>query len=154
MDDLLFRQAMGTFSTGVTVISTEVDAKTHGMTANAFMSVSLDPKLVAVSVDHQASIYEEIRTARRYAVSILDDSQEEISKTFANQIRGKEQFAFATFRDLPVIPDALVHLACDVVQEIAAGDHTIFIGEVKDIEVNEEEGRPLLYYRGAYQALQ
>ena len=138
MDDLQFRQAMGKFSTGVTILSTD-DGKPHGMTANAFMSVSMNPKLVAVSVDHKTDMYEKILNAKKYAVSILDTSQAELSKTFAKQLPGKEQFAFTTFHHLPVVPDALVHLACDVVQEVKAGDHTIFIGEVKDIEMKDEE---------------
>ena len=154
MDDLLFRQAMGKFSSGVTILSTENDGKPHGMTANAFMSVSKNPKLVAVSVDHKTDMYEKILKAKKYAVSILDTSQAEISKTFAKQLPGKEQFAFATFHSLPIVPDALVHLACDVVQEVEAGDHTIFIGEVKDIRMKDEENEePLIYYRSKYRNL-
>ncbi|QQK75499.1 flavin reductase [Salicibibacter cibarius] len=155
MDDLQFRQAMGKFSTGVTILTTEHDGKPHGMTANAFMSVSMNPKLVAVSVDHKTDMYEKILNAKKYAVSILDTAQAELSKTFAKQLPGKEQFAFTTFHSLPIVPDALVHLACDVVQEVKAGDHTIFIGEVKDIQTKDEENEePLVYYRSKYHTLQ
>ncbi|AXF57588.1 flavin reductase family protein [Salicibibacter kimchii] len=151
MDDLQFRQAMGKFSTGVTILSTEHDGKPHGMTANAFMSVSMNPKLVAVSVDHKTNMYEKMLNAKKYAVSILDTSQAELSKTFAKQLPGKEQFAFRTFHYLPVVPDALVHLACDVVQEVKAGDHTIFIGEVKDVRIKDDENEdPLVYYRSNF----
>ncbi|SDI99450.1 flavin reductase family protein [Natribacillus halophilus] len=154
MEDIEFRQAMGKFSTGITIITTEDDGKPHGMTANAFMSVSMDPKLVAISVDHKTNMYEKMINAKKYAVSILETSQEDISRLFAKQMAGKENFHFSTFHNLPVIPGALVHLACDVVQEVKAGDHTIFIGEVKDLAMeHQEEKEPLLYYRGHYNAL-
>lgn len=85
MDDRTFRNAMGRFATGVTIVTTQVGDDTHGMTANAFMSVSLDPKLVTISIDHNARMYERIKASGQFAVSILTDEQKEVSMHFAGQ---------------------------------------------------------------------
>ncbi|GAK03806.1 nitrilotriacetate monooxygenase component B [Geomicrobium sp. JCM 19037] len=154
MDDHLFRRAMANFTTGITVVTTENNREIHGMTANAFMSISLEPKLIAISVDHRTNMYKKITQSKRFAVNILDTSQEDISKLFANQVPGKEQFAFADFNGYPVIPEAMVQLLCTTYDEVEAGDHTIFIGEVQNMQLNDKDVEdPLVYYRGAYRSL-
>ncbi|PZX08013.1 flavin reductase (DIM6/NTAB) family NADH-FMN oxidoreductase RutF [Psychrobacillus insolitus] len=151
MEDRLFRDAMGKFSTGVTVITTEFENAPHGMTANAFMSVSLDPKLVVVSIGHKARFLEKIKTSRKFAVNILADNQKEYSMTFAGQIKDEIDIKFETLAGLPVLPGALAQVSCEVVSEYVEGDHTLFIGKVLDIKL--EEGNPLLFFGGRYHQL-
>ena len=91
MDDRQFRQAMGKFATGVTVITTEVEGEVHGMTANAFMSVSLNPKLVVISIGERAQMLEKIKNSKKFAVNILSGEQQEYSMLFAGQIKEKRQ---------------------------------------------------------------
>src|SRR3954463_1392190 len=87
MDDRQFRTAMGKFATGVTVIATDVDGDVHGMTANAFMSVSLDPKLVVISIGEKARILEKIKQSKTFSVNILAADQQELSMIFAGQLK-------------------------------------------------------------------
>ncbi len=148
MDDRIFRQAMGRFATGITVITTEVDGQVHGMTANAFMSVSLDPKLVLVSIDKKAQMHMKIRQTKKYAVSILGEDQQQYSMIFAGQVKEHEEVSFTRLNDQPVLDEALLTLTCDVHQIHEAGDHLLFIGKVTAMESNE--GKPLLFYNGQY----
>lgn len=152
MEDRLFRDAMGKFATGVTVITTEFENTPHGMTANAFMSVSLDPKLVVVSIGHKARFLEKIKTSQKFAVNILADTQKEYSKIFAGQIKENIDITFDVLAGLPVLPGALAQVSCEVVSEYVEGDHTLFIGRVLDIKL--EEGNPLLFFGGQYHQLE
>lgn len=148
MDDRMFRTAMGKFATGVTVIASEVDGQVHGMTANAFMSVSLDPKLILISIDKRAKMNEVIQKANKFTVNILSGDQKEMSMIFAGQIKENKHIEFETFEDLPVIENSLVSLACNVYQAHEAGDHTLYVGEV--INLNVQDGEPLAFYEGKY----
>ncbi len=151
MDDRQFRQAMGNFATGVTVITTEIDGQEHGMTANAFMSVSLDPKLVVISIGEKAQMLEKIKKSKKFAVNILADTQQEYSMLFAGQIKEERKVNFETLAGLPVLPGAIAQVACEVVNEHFEGDHTLFIGKVLDIKVEEKD--PLMFFRGKYRSL-
>ncbi|KKK36462.1 flavin reductase [Mesobacillus campisalis] len=151
MDNRLFRDAMGKFATGVTVILTETDGDPHGMTANAFMSVSLDPKLVVISIKENARMLSKIQESKKFSVNILAAQQEDISMIFAGQLKD-QQVSFGRLADMPVIPDALAQVACEVSAEYVEGDHTLFIGRVKDIKL--EDGNPLLYFAGRYRNLE
>ncbi|MCM3568066.1 flavin reductase family protein [Neobacillus mesonae] len=151
MDDRQFRQAMGKFATGVTVITTEVDGEAHGMTANAFMSVSLVPKLIVISVGERAQMLEKIKQSKKFAVNILSGEQQEYSMLFAGQIKEKREVNFDRLADLPVLTGAIAQVACEVVNEHVEGDHTLFIGKVIDLQVEEEE--PLLFFNGKYRSL-
>jgi flavin reductase (DIM6/NTAB) family NADH-FMN oxidoreductase RutF len=152
MDDRLFRNAMGRFATGITVITTEMENEIHGMTANAFMSVSLNPKLVLVSIANKAKMCNYIRQTQKYAVSFLTADQQEISMQFAGQIKEERSYEFARFHQMPVIKEALCALTCNVVAEHEAGDHTLFIGEVTEIDI--KEGDPLLFFQGKYRHME
>ncbi|UOQ45897.1 flavin reductase family protein [Halobacillus salinarum] len=148
MDDRMFRTAMGKFATGVTVIASEVEGQVHGMTANAFMSVSLDPKLVLISIDKKAKMNEVIHKANKFTVNILSGEQQEMSMIFAGQIKENKHVEFETFEGLPVIENSLVSLACSVYQSHEAGDHTLYVGEV--LNLNVKDGEPLAFYEGKY----
>lgn len=151
MEDRKFRNAMGKFATGVTVITTEVDGITHGMTANAFMSVSLNPKLIVVSIGEKASMLEKIKSSGKYAVNVLSAQQQELSMNFAGQMKESLDVQFDSLNGFPVLPGAIVQVVCDVVSEYTEGDHTLFIGKVLDLHVEDHE--PLLYYNGGYRSL-
>jgi flavin reductase (DIM6/NTAB) family NADH-FMN oxidoreductase RutF len=150
-----FRSALGRFSSGVTVITVESPAgDTHGMTASSFCSVSLRPPLVLVCVDHLAETYLHIRECGRFGVSILMEDQEALSEFFADPERNPDAARRLDIRysqmksGVPVVANTLANLDCTVVQSHAAGDHTIFVAEVKEVIV--AEGAPLLYFRGRY----
>lgn len=151
MDDRQFRQAMGKFATGVTVITTEVEGEEHGMTANAFMSVSLNPKLVVISIGERAQMIEKIKTSKKFAVNILSEEQQEYSMLFAGQIKEKREINFDYLGGLPVLTGAIAQVACEVVTEHVEGDHTLFIGKVIDFKV--EDGEPLMFFNGQYRSL-
>jgi|GEM_PF-698099 len=126
MDDRLFRNAMGKFATGVTVISTEHNGDIHGMTANAFMSISLNPKLVLISIGEKAKMLEKIQQSKKYAVNILSHDQQVLSMNFAGQLEKPVDVQFEQLGGLPVIKDALAQISCQVVNEVQAGDHCPF----------------------------
>ena len=151
MDDRTFRRAMGKFATGVTVITTEIAGEVHGMTANAFMSVSLDPKLVVISIGEKAQMLDKIKNSKKFAVNILAANQQELSMIFAGQIKEKREVSFENLGGLPVLEGAVAQVACEVVNEHVEGDHTLFIGKVIDIHLEEEE--PLLFFNGQYRSL-
>jgi flavin reductase (DIM6/NTAB) family NADH-FMN oxidoreductase RutF len=148
MDDRTFRNAMGKFATGVTVITTDVDGKAHGMTANAFMSLSLNPRLVLISIGEKAKMLDKINESGKFAVNILSEKQQEVSMLFAGQIKEERVAEFDHLNEVSVIKDALANIVCHVYGKQVAGDHTIFIGEVEDIILNE--GTPLTFFEGKY----
>jgi flavin reductase (DIM6/NTAB) family NADH-FMN oxidoreductase RutF len=150
-----FRLALGQFATGVTVITAErAPGRVHGMTANSFTSVSLDPLLVLVCVSQAAQLLPMIERQKRFGVNILKDSQRPISEYFARaeeNVESEKRLGIRyrwTDSGIPLLEDALVHLACKVVDSHVAGDHTIFIAEVESVEIYD--GEPLLYLRGNY----
>jgi flavin reductase (DIM6/NTAB) family NADH-FMN oxidoreductase RutF len=152
MDDRQFRSAMGKFATGVTVIATEVEGEgVHGMTANAFMSVSLDPKLVVISIGEKAKILNKIKQSQLFSVNILAADQQELSMIFAGQLQEHKEVVFDRLDGKPVLPGCVVQVACEVATEHAEGDHTLFIGKVTDIHIEDVE--PLVFYSGRYRSL-
>ena len=147
---------MGCFSTGVTILTLDLDGAVHGMTANAFTSVSLDPLLVLVCVDRQASTHSHLHTKKRFGINVLCENQRAISEYYASPERTHERAeaeAGARFdrtsHGTPMLHGALAYLECRLHSSQVAGDHTIFIGEVEDVVVRE--GNPLLFFRGKYQ---
>jgi len=154
----LFRSVMGSFPTGVTVITAEREpGKVHGMTANSLTSVSLDPLLILVCVDQKARLLHYLKAQRRFGVNILKSSQQALSKFFAllEQDPAEEARLGVHFRwtesRIPLLEDALAHIGCHVVAQYMSGDHTIFLGEVESLELHE--GEPLVHHRGGYYRL-
>ena len=157
IDAARYRQIIGHFASGVTVITTSHDGWLHGMTANAVTSVSLNPLLVLVCVDKTAHAHEQLIEAGRFGVNILAEEQEEASRLFAataepeqGQLRGAAYHLGA--HGTPVIEGCLAYLECQVVERCAGGDHTVFIGQVLAGEVLHE-ALPLVFYRGGYRRL-
>src|SRR5699024_12056877 len=122
MDDREFRNAMGKFATGVTVITTEVDGEPHGMTANAFMSVSLHPKLIMISIDNRANMLDKIKEANKFAVNILADHQKDLSMHFAGQTKDEREIDFQYIENIPVLDGTLASIACDVDNSYVVGE--------------------------------
>jgi flavin reductase (DIM6/NTAB) family NADH-FMN oxidoreductase RutF len=158
LSSAVFRQALGRFATGVTVITAErAPGHVHGMTANSFSAVSLEPLLVLVCVDKQARMLAVLERTRRFGVSVLNDSQRAISEFFAlpEQDPAAERALGIRFHwtpsGIPVLSEALVQLTCRVASLHVAGDHTIFLAEVDTAGVFE--GEPLLFFRGAYRRI-
>jgi flavin reductase (DIM6/NTAB) family NADH-FMN oxidoreductase RutF len=149
-----FRTALRNFAAGVTVVTTR-DREGHpsGLTASAFTSVSLDPPLVLVCVDHAATAHPAFRAHGRFAVNVLRREQEALSRRFAES--GGDKFHGVPCHEgrmgLPLLDDALATLECRVVETHEAGDHTIFIGEVEAVSV--AGGRPLVSFHGRYHTL-
>jgi flavin reductase (DIM6/NTAB) family NADH-FMN oxidoreductase RutF len=150
-----FRAALGRFASGITVITVETaEREVHGMTASAFCSVSLRPPLVLVCVDHLAETYLHLRERGTFGVSVLKQEQEALSEFFADPERNPDAayrlgIAYRKMKSgIPVLENALANLDCDIVDAHAAGDHSIFVAEVREVLLGE--GRPLLYFRGRY----
>ncbi|HXH68192.1 MAG TPA: flavin reductase family protein [Candidatus Limnocylindrales bacterium] len=158
LDPVAFRRVAGTFATGVTIITVERDpGVVHGMTANSFTSVSLDPLLVLVCVSHDARLLSFLKSQRRFGVGILREDQQALSEHFAKCEQSPEADARLGIRyrwtstGIPLLEGALAELACNVVAEHPAGDHSIFLGEVESMQC--QDGQPLLFHRGQYRRL-
>ena len=147
------RRIMGLFATGVTVVSTQHDQQTWGMTANAITSLSLDPPLILVAVQRESQTHEKLKQAGCFAVNILSTDQEEISNRFA--FEGPKDFSDLDFTTdvtgAPILSGTLGYVDCRLKEILPGGDHDIFIGEI--VAGNSSEGQPLLYYQGKYTRL-
>jgi len=153
-----FRKAMGAFATGVTIITVDLEGEVHGMTANAFASVSLDPMLVLVCVDHSTRTHAHLHAKKRFGVNVLCDDQRAISEYYARPERTHENAESEagarfdrTLHGTPILHGSLAYLECRLHSAQVAGDHTIFIAEVEDVVV--QEGDPLLFFRGKYRKI-
>jgi flavin reductase (DIM6/NTAB) family NADH-FMN oxidoreductase RutF len=149
-----FRHVLAHFATGVTIVTTcDPDQRPTGLTASAFTSVSLDPPLVLVCVDHKSQSFPTLRESGRFGINILHLEHEALSRRFASSRLDKFEgvpFTLGTL-GVPLIDQALAHLECRTVNAHVEGDHTIFVGRVESVHVGE--GEPLLYYRGRYHRL-
>ena len=152
IDRAAMRSAMGRFATGVTVITNTVGEDVHAMTANAFMSVSLDPLLVLVSLGNNARMTARLAESDHYGVSILAHSQESVARRFAGSRHPMPPPQFEWLGGVPVIAGSLVQLTTRIVGRQPAGDHTLFIGQVEHLQMRD--GEPLLFHTGAFKLVQ
>jgi len=148
------RRVMGTFATGVTVITTRDKAgRCCGLTANAVTSLSLVPPLILICIDRKAETFPAFYESRAFVVNILADDQEHVSARFAKS--GGDKFAGIACRPdrdgPPVLDGALAHLECRIVDTHEGGDHVIHVGEVLHAEARP--GDPLLFFQGRYRRL-
>ena len=177
-----FRQVAGQFATGVTVVTTQCEGKPAGITVNAFSSVSLEPPLVLVCIDLISNTLPFIRESGAFAINILTNEQEHLSRCFATASEERfENFCHASFHTAatgsPIIDDVLAFIDTRIVAEYPGGDHVIFLGEVMAMGTEghvafareadaahatlsedrysgaEEDKAPLAYYRGKYRHL-
>jgi flavin reductase (DIM6/NTAB) family NADH-FMN oxidoreductase RutF len=150
----LFRQVMGRFATGITIVTTRAGEEIHGLTANSFCSVSLAPPLVLICVDKSAHSHDLIAAGRNFAVNILKASQETLARRFAtNNLAANERFAGIQFRTeitgAPILLESLGWLDCRLFATYPGGDHTIYVGEVLALGQNQDDD-PLLYFQSSY----
>ncbi|MBK5260089.1 MAG: flavin reductase [Thermoanaerobaculia bacterium] len=153
IDDAGFKLAMSQFASGVTVVTTELEGKQYGLTVASFASLSLHPPLVMVCIEKSVKSHDAIATARKFGVSILAQSQAEFSNRFAS--RSDDKFTGIAVRSgelgVPLIEGAICTIECKLNGELPGGDHTIFVGEVVDIQT--AEGEPLVYFRSGYRQI-
>ncbi|HEX8770591.1 MAG TPA: flavin reductase family protein [Acidimicrobiales bacterium] len=150
-DTARYRQVLGHFATGVTVVTAAVGGEPAGLAVNSFTSVSLEPPLVAICVANMSATWSKIREAGWFCVNVLADDQEDVCRVFAG--RGTHKFQGMGWKPAesgaPILNDVLAWVDCAVVAEHDGGDHVIVIGEVRDMAV-VREGLPLVFYRGGY----
>lgn len=150
----LFKQVLSRFCTGVTIVTVKNKSGAHGLTVNAFTSVSLDPPLILVCIDKGGNSHEFMSVCDFFVVNILSEEQTELANRFADpDLTSEQRFENAsvqlTQRGIPIFDDNLGHLECRNVQQVDGGDHTIFIGQVEDANFSEERS-PLLYYKSRF----
>jgi flavin reductase (DIM6/NTAB) family NADH-FMN oxidoreductase RutF len=153
-DQRRFRDIVGSFPTGVTVVTARGSSGPAGLTTNAFTSLSLDPPLVLVCFDNGSRTLPVVREAGKFAVNVLRRGQEDLAAVFASKRVQAEKFAevaHAEREGVPVLDDALAWLVCSVHELLPGGDHTVGIGAVETLEAFD--GEPLLFWRGEYRTL-
>jgi len=152
-DPFQFRQLLGRFATGVTILTVSTpDGRPLGMTANSLASVSLQPPLISVCVDHEAEMHDAILASPEFVVNVLASPQEALARRFSDQ--HEDRFDGVGYRRSPegliLLDGALAHIECERYANYPGGDHTIVLGRVTGGVTGD--GRPLLYYRGGYAA--
>ena len=153
IDPREFRDTVGHFATGITIITTcQEDGTPVGLTANSFTSLSLDPPMVLFCLDSNVASFEAFRAGGHFAVNILSEKQQHLSSRFAKS--GPEKWEGVAFdaghTGSPILPGSLACMECKVSSISEGGDHVIVIGEVIRMERTQEDVMPLLYYRGGY----
>lgn len=153
IEPLRFREALGHYASGITVVTTHIDGEPIGFTCQSFHSVSMSPPLVSFSVMSNSASYPKIRQAGRFAVNLLSDGQVEVSNQFAR--RGTDKWLGIDWQESPLgnplIAGSLHWIDCEIHAEYAAGDHVIVIGEVKALDLQDATAtQPLLYFKGQY----
>jgi flavin reductase (DIM6/NTAB) family NADH-FMN oxidoreductase RutF len=154
-DTLRYRQVIGSFATGVAVVTCHGPDGPAGLTTNAVTSLSLDPLLLLVCFDDGSRTLAAVREARRFAVNVLRAGQEDLAVVFASKRVAREKFEAVTHVDahgVPVLDGALAWLACDLRELHPGGDHTIGIGVVTHFDA-DPDGEPLVWFRGGYRGL-
>ena len=156
VDQNEFKNALQRWASGISVVTTKTERySTQGMTVTAFSSVSVDPPQILVCINANADTGDGIQESNYFAVNILTTDQEDISNQFAGSCSQEERFSNVSWSEgitgSPILDDSLASLDCNVVQQVRAGTHRIFIGEVQNVVYRS--GDPLIYYRSAYQQL-
>ncbi len=161
LDSRAYRDWCGRFATGITVVAMRDGDQAHGMTVNAFTSVSLDPPLLLFCVDKSASVYDALERADAFTVNILSEDQRELAQFFARHGREDEADADAMggfpYSDSqtgsPILDGTLGWADCRVWGKTEAGDHTVVIGEVVDMDLSQPDRAPLLFFASGYRLL-
>jgi flavin reductase (DIM6/NTAB) family NADH-FMN oxidoreductase RutF len=156
IDSREFRDTLGCFATGITVITTvDREGAPVGFTANSFTALSLDPPLILFCLDRNATCFESFHRNRHFAVNVLSAEQQEISNRFAKT--GADKWSGVKFESggdgAPILAGCLASLECEINEVFEGGDHVIFIGKVTGMRRSKDDPRPLLYFRGRYAAL-
>ena len=149
-----FRRAMSKFATGVTVVTTVDDeGEPHSMTANSFTSVCLDPPTVLVCVAHGTNTYGYVEKRGKFGVNVLREDQEELGAYFAKRPADRSGNVSYTYsrseNGTPILDESMVFFDCKVIGSHVYGDHTIYLGEVKEVR-QQDEGTPLMFYQSRW----
>ena len=158
LDGHQFRQVMSRFVTGVTIVTTRADEELHGMTCNAFCSISITPLTVMVCLAKNTRTEKLLEKGRVFAVNVLSESQTELSDRFAGRHRDHEEHRFDGFEwttaitGAPIFLKSQAYLDCRLSRTFDGGSHTIYLGEVAAASVDEHQ-RPLIFYRSHYMGL-
>jgi flavin reductase (DIM6/NTAB) family NADH-FMN oxidoreductase RutF len=153
VDEAAFREAVAHFASGVTVITTMHEGRPAGMTASAVASLSLDPVLLLVCINNRLPTHEAIEASRRFVVNVLGEGQEGLALRFARP--AEDKFAGIELEqgtELPILREAIATFVCDVHERFPGGDHSIFIGLVRECRA-ERGKRPLVYFRSTFGSL-
>jgi flavin reductase (DIM6/NTAB) family NADH-FMN oxidoreductase RutF len=159
VDTAAFKQAAGQFATGILVVSTSLDGVPHSMTVSAFTSVSLDPLLVLFCAEKIARFHEAVLAAGQWAVSVLDEDSEKVSRWLATRGRPLENqldqipWHPGPRTGAPILDNALSSLECRTTAVHDGGDHSIVVGEVIGVTPPRPDGRPLVFYASQYRRL-
>ena len=151
-DQRAFRDTVGLFPTGVTVVTARDETGPAGLTTNAFSSLSLDPPLILVCFDNGSRTLPVVQSSRRFAVNVLRAGPDQLARVFASKRVADEKFAAVTHDaalGVPVLDGALAWFVCEVRDLLPGGDHTIGVGAVTDLDF-DPDGEPLVFHRGAY----
>lgn len=156
-NNMLFREVLGSFATGVAIVTTKCDDSYYGLTINSFTSVSLSPMLIQINIAKHTTSHEYISERGRFVVNILAEDQKLISTIFAGAPPA-ERFQHVTTSEssggCPVIDGSLAYIEVVVTERYEGGDHTIFLGEVVEMRTLRDDARPLMYFRGKYVRLE
>ncbi|GCF07034.1 flavin reductase family protein [Dictyobacter arantiisoli] len=151
IEPIEFRQALGSLASGVTVVTTQHQGQLHGTTVSSFCSLSLQPPLILIGIDLQATIHDLILESEIFAVNILAEHAEALSGHFARRLPDK--FSNVSYRlgslGAPLLDDAVSRLECRLVARYPGGDHSIFVGEVVATST-QAQSQPLVYFRSTY----
>jgi flavin reductase (DIM6/NTAB) family NADH-FMN oxidoreductase RutF len=157
IDDAQFKLAMSHFASGVTVVTTEHDGTPYGMTVASFASLSLSPPLVLICIEKAVKTHDALEAAAKFGVSILAQTQADLSGRFASKKIDDKFAGVAVTRGpslgVPLLDGAICALECRVHSALPGGDHTIFVGEVMDVRVTSGDEPPLVYFRSGYRQL-
>ena len=157
LDTRRFRDALGQFPTGVTIITTVTRAGERlGMTISSFNSLSLEPPLVLFSIHRKANSFVAWQQAERYAINVLSENQEELSNKFASP-KGEKwigQTVLSGKTGVPLLPNAVIAFECEAYDRHDGGDHEIFVGHVVELHENQgKRGHPLVFFGGQYRRM-
>ncbi len=151
IDQVRFRRVMSRFATGVTVVTAEHEGEARGMTANAFMSGSLEPPLCVVSIAKRAHMHQVMAAATHFGVNILAENQVELSEHFAGRRDPRLSVRFERVGPAVLLASACARITAETVARHDCGDHTIFIGHILGLDADDRS--PLLYHAGHYRGL-
>jgi flavin reductase (DIM6/NTAB) family NADH-FMN oxidoreductase RutF len=147
----VFRRTLGRFVSGVTVVTAvdPLDGQAHGMTASAFLSVSLDPPIALVSLDHRGAMFEIAARAQRFGVSILQEHQGSLAWHFGGRPDPDVRLEVCVRAEVPVLAESLAYLVMRVTDLHRAGDHSLLLGEIEELGCFDD-GAPLAYFGGRF----
>lgn len=155
LDEYRFRSVLSRFASGVTVVTAvDGDGADHGITVSAFCSLSLEPPLILVCIDHATVMHGILAGSANFAVNVLAADQEELARRFSDPDNGRFEGTSYTrgSNGAPVLTGVAANLECAGTHRFEGGDHTIFVGRVEAAETSDLQ--PLLYYRGGYARLE